>query len=95
MGWCLRERAYAVGNFQAALDELAGPGIRPLSGPEKVVVVDADLEEAGLATLEDAIQIYPPGWASEAVDPWMRRDEIATDPVAQTMVDPAELPIIR
>jgi hypothetical protein len=93
MAWRLRESAYALGSLQNALDELAGPEIRPLPARETVVVVNADLEEDGLAALEEAVQIYPPGWPSEAVDPWIRRTEVETDPVAQTMLAPAELPI--
>ena len=92
--WQLREHAYTVGDLDKALYELAGPGIRPTTSPEKVVVVDIDLHEVGLANFEDAIQIHPPGWASEAADPWMRRDEAANDPVAKTMVDLTELSIV-
>lgn len=56
-------------------------------------MVNADLEEVGLTALENAIQIRPPGWPSQAVDPWMLREEVAKDPVAKTMVEPTELPI--
>lgn len=93
MGWCLRERVEALNDFQAALDELAGAGIRRLSAAEQVVVVNGDLDEAGIVPVEDAVQIHPPGWPPEAIDPWMRRDEVAADAVAQTMVDPTELPV--
>ncbi|UCI07215.1 hypothetical protein [Mesorhizobium sp. B1-1-8] len=95
IGWRLRERGYELGSFQHALDELAGPGLMPLAAAESVVVVNVDLEEAGIAALEDAVQIYPPGWPTEAVDPWMRRDEVKADPVAQTMIDLTELPVVE
>lgn len=91
VGWQLRESSYDLGGFQQALDSFAGRRIEPLSPPEKVVVVNSDLEEEGLAPIEEAIEIFPPGWPTEALRPWMRRDEVANDASAMTMVDPTEV----
>lgn len=93
--WQLRDLASSCGDRQSALDELAGPGLSILGTPEKVVVVNSDLEEPQLAELEDAVEINPPGWPSEALQPWMTRDEAQSDPKAQTMVDPADLELLK
>jgi hypothetical protein len=92
MSWRLREHAEAVGDFQQALTDIAGPGVRALASQETVVVVNSDLEELALAPLGDAVQVHPPGWPSEAADPWMLREEVEADPVAKTMVDPTQQP---
>jgi len=90
IGWQLRDRSHQLGGFQQALDAFAGNGLQPLTPPEKVVVVNSDLEEEGLAPIAEAVEIHPPGWPAEALELWMRRDEVVNDAVARTMVNPVE-----
>lgn len=94
IGWQLRDQSYELGDLQQALNAMGGLGLRPLGAPERVVVVNSDLEEAGLATIDEAIEIYPPGWPAEAMKLWMRREEAVNDAAAKTMIDPAELPTL-
>jgi hypothetical protein len=91
IGWQLRDQSYEKGGIQQALDAMAGVGQHPLAPPEKVVVVNSDLEEEGLATIDEAIESYPPGWPAEALKLWMRRAEATNDAAAKSMIDPAEL----
>lgn len=91
IGWQLREQSYEKGGIQLALDAMAGAGLSPMAPPEKVVVVNSDLEEEGLAAIDQVVEIYPPGWPVEALKLWMRRDEAANDTAAKSMIDPAEL----
>lgn len=91
IGWQLRDQSYEKGGIQQAFDSMAGVGLHPLAPPEKVVVVNSDLEEEGLAAIDEAVEIYPPGWPAEALKLWMRRDEAANDAAARSMIDPAEL----
>ncbi|MER9222978.1 hypothetical protein NKI48_29605 [Mesorhizobium sp. M0644] len=91
IGWQLRDQSYEKGGIQQAFDSMAGVGLHPLAPPEKVVVVNSDLEEEGLAAIDEAVEIYPPGWPAEALKLWMRRDEAANDAAAKSMIDPSEL----
>lgn len=90
VAWRLRNRAHDLDSLQIALDELGGPGLVLLEDTDQVVVLDIDLEEVGLARLDEAAQIHPPGWPAEAVEPWMRLDVIASEPLAQAMIDSSD-----
>jgi hypothetical protein len=91
IGWQIRDSSYEKGGIQQALDALAGPGLHPLAPPEKVVVVNSDLQEEGVVAIDEAIEIYPPGWPAEALKLWMRLDEAVNDAAAKSMIEPAEL----
>jgi hypothetical protein len=88
-GWKLREKGYDLNDFHAALETLAVPGLRSVP-QDLVVVINADLEEVGLASVEETQRLYPPGWPKEALDPWIRRDEVDRDEVARAMTDQNE-----
>jgi hypothetical protein len=90
LAWKLRQEGERLGSFKAALEELAGPNLRVLEGSEQVVVVDMDFKEEGLAEIEQSVQLHPPGWPAEAVEPWMRRDLAAREPLVQSMLDPSD-----
>lgn len=88
--WQLRDRGDALGSAQAALDELAGHGLRVLQSSDKVVVVDADFREIGIADVESAAQLHPPGWPAEAIEPWMQKSDLEIEPLMRAMLAPSD-----
>lgn len=94
IGWKLRELGSLKSSLQLALDEIAGEGLQLLGPPERIVTVNSDLERPEITSVDDAVEIHPPGWPSEALQLWMRRDEAAQDPVAQGMIHPSQMPLL-
>lgn len=88
--WQLRDRGDALGSVQAALDDLAGPGLKALESSDKVVVVDADLNECAIVDVELAAQLHPPGWPAEAIEPWMTKADLAIEPLMRAMLAPSD-----
>ncbi|MGO8502059.1 hypothetical protein AB9F35_11230 [Rhizobium leguminosarum] len=88
--WNLRQECDKAGSLEEALKKLTAGKVQALESDEFVVVVDLDFKEQGLALLEDAMQIHPPGWPSEANEPWMLQELLAKEPLAQTMLDSAD-----
>lgn len=56
-----------------------------------VVIFNEDLLETGIGAIEEAIQVHPPGWPAEALEPWMLKAEVKADPVLTAMADPNDL----
>lgn len=88
--WSLRQECDRLGGLDRALNGLATDDVYALGGTEQVVVVDLDFKEIGLVDLDSAMQIHPPGWPSEANEPWMMSELLAREPLAQTMLDSAD-----
>jgi hypothetical protein len=88
--WSLRQECDKEGSLGRALEKLTVDKVEALGETELVVVVDLDFKESGLARLDDAMQIRPPGWPSEANEPWMTRELLAKEPLAQTMLESAD-----
>lgn len=91
--WLLDEETAKGGSRKKALEILA-PGVdfgQLLPPSSHVVVCNEDLIEVEVTPIGEAIQVHPPGWPAEAIEPWMRRSEIERDPVLKAMVDPNDL----
>ncbi|MGY3442748.1 hypothetical protein [Bradyrhizobium sp. USDA 4473] len=56
-----------------------------------VVIWDDDLLESDIGSIEEAIQVHPPGWPAEALEPWMLKADVKADPVLTAMADPNDL----
>jgi hypothetical protein len=91
--WLLDEAAAKSGTRLEALVS-AVPGfqfgeLKPSSS--HAVMFNEDLLETAIGTIEEAIQVHPPGWPAEALEPWMRKAEVKADPVLMAMADPNDL----
>ncbi|MBM7487720.1 hypothetical protein ACVWWI_006723 [Bradyrhizobium sp. USDA 3686] len=91
--WLLDEATAKSGTRLEGLG-LAVPGfqfgeLKPSSS--HVVICDEDLLESEIGTIEEAIQVHPPGWPAEALEPWMLKAEVKADPVLTAMADPNDL----
>lgn len=51
----------------------------------------ADFVGSQIVSIEEAIQVHPPGWPAEAIEPWMLRAEVRSDPILKAMADPNDL----
>jgi hypothetical protein len=91
--WLLDETAARAGTRKAALGSLV-PNfkfgeLKPSSS--HVVICNEDLVGTHIGTIDEAIQVHPPGWPAEALEPWMMRAEVKADPVLSAMADPNDL----
>lgn len=90
--WQLHERANQTGNLQAAIDVLApGSPLKALDLQDPVVVWTEDLIEQQIAPIDSAVQLHPPGWPAEAIEPWVLRSDVDADPILKSMLDPIDL----
>lgn len=82
--------------WSAAIDALKWRGAsRPRSGSgrhsgprDQVVFVDAELIERGIAPIDDCLPIQPRGWPPDAMQPFMKTDDLKSNRQARAMVDP-------
>jgi hypothetical protein len=91
--WSLDKKTNEIGTRRQAYAELA-PNVElgELQPPSSnVVTCDEDLLEVSIRPIAEAIQIHPPGWPAEALEPWMLREEVERDPVLKAMADPTDL----
>lgn len=91
--WLLDEETSKVGTRKLALAAVApSADVGDLQGSSShVVIVDEDLLEIQIASISEAIQIHPPGWPAEALEPWMLRKDVEGDAVLKAMADPNDL----
>lgn len=91
--WLLDEKTGEVGTRREAYKALApNHDLGDLQPPSSnVVLCDEDFIETEIGPIADAIQLHPPGWPAEALEPWMIRDEVDRDPVLRAMADPTDL----
>ncbi|WP_375157267.1 hypothetical protein [Bradyrhizobium sp. RDT46] len=93
MVWLLDEAATSAGSRKAALSLLV-PGFEiseTKSSSSHVVVCNEDFVGSQIVSIEEAIQVHPPGWPAEALEPWMLRAEVRSDPILKAMADPNDL----
>jgi hypothetical protein len=90
MAWTLRSSADDAGNEAVALEQLTGIPIKLKDSSERVVGHDPDLNETEFIELDDAVQLHPPGWPAESIEPWIRRSEAQKEPLIWAMVNPAD-----
>ncbi|MGZ2382847.1 hypothetical protein [Rhizobium brockwellii] len=88
--WALRQECDKSGSLKATLAQLKAGGVYPLPVADQVVVVDLDFNEIGLEELDNAMQVHPPGWPAEANEPWMSCKLLEKEPLARTMLEPAD-----
>ena len=91
--WSLDEKTSEVGTRREAFAIMA-PTVQvgELHPPSSYVVIcNEDLQEVDIAPIAEAIQVHPPGWPAEALEPWMLRAEVERDPVLKAMADPTDL----
>jgi hypothetical protein len=62
------------------------------SSSTHVVTWTPKFTENEIASIEDAVQLHPPGWPAEALDPWLLKADAANDKVLQAMIEIADLP---
>jgi hypothetical protein len=60
-----------------------------------VVACDEDFLESEIVGIDSAIQLHPPGWPAEALEPWMKKDDVLRDKILMSMADPNELAEVR
>jgi hypothetical protein len=91
--WLLDEAATTAGTRKAALASLVPNFEVGESKPSSshVVICNEDLLVVQIGTIDDAIQVHPPGWPAESLEPWMMRAEVQVDPVLRAMADPNDL----
>jgi hypothetical protein len=88
----LDEAAASTQSLGTAFAQLA-PGIsttKMLPSSTRVVVWNQDFAEKDIVSIEDAVQLHPPGWPAEAIEPWMLKADIRGDPILEAMVDPLD-----
>jgi hypothetical protein len=61
------------------------------SASTHVVTWTPDLLEGAISSIDDAVQLHPPGWTAEALDPWILRADAENDSVVQAMIEAADL----
>jgi len=91
--WQLDEEARKAGSRQQAFKTLA-PNIDlgELKSPASHVVIwTDDFREDAIVPTNKAVQLHPPGWPAEALEPWMLKAEVENDPVLKAMCDPSDL----
>jgi hypothetical protein len=64
--------------------------IRPPSS--HVVTWTPAFIESKIEPIEDSVQLRPPGWPAEALEPWVVKSDVENDEVLQAMVEAADLP---
>jgi hypothetical protein len=64
--------------------------IRPPSS--HVVTWTPGFTESKIEPLEKSVQLRPPGWPAEALEPWVAKSDIENDEVLQAMIEAADLP---
>jgi hypothetical protein len=64
--------------------------IRPPSS--HVVTWTPIFTESNIEPIENSVQLRPPGWPAEALDPWVAKADIENDEVLQAMIEAADLP---
>jgi hypothetical protein len=79
-----REAAFA----QVAPDVTAGP-IVPVS--THAVAWTEDFQEDSIRPVGELVQLHPPGWPAEAMEPWLPRSEVEKDRTLSAMCDPSDL----
>jgi CheY-like chemotaxis protein len=58
---------------------------------DPVVVLDQTLCEDGISPVSEAVRVQPPGWPSEAIQPWMKRTDTAARRWLTEMVDVSDV----
>jgi hypothetical protein len=61
------------------------------SSSTHVVTWTPTFVESEIISIDDAVQLHPPGWPAEALDPWLSRADTEGDKVLQAMVEVADL----
>ncbi|MDR6789246.1 CheY-like chemotaxis protein [Sphingomonas sp. BE138] len=90
MAWTMRSAVDEASDEAVALEQLTGTPINIRDSSGRVVGHDPDLREDEFIDLDDAVQLHPPGWPAEAIEPWIRRSEAQKEPLIWAMVDPAD-----
>jgi hypothetical protein len=92
LGAMLDDKAAERGDLAKVWAEIApGLAIEPQApSSSRVVVWSPDFLETDIIPMTDAVQLHPPGWPAEAMEPWMRRDDVRADPVLEAMIDPLD-----
>ena len=91
LGWNLDQQMGAEGAERSARQDyldrlLPKAGLLDSRVPTSVVSWSADLVEGDVINVDDAVQLRPPGWPSEAIAPWAAKSEVVNDPVLRSMV---------
>jgi hypothetical protein len=91
--WQMEEQIGKCGSRKEALKILApNVDVGQIQLPSSHVVVwDEDFELYDIVPVGDAIQLHPPGWPAEALEPWMLTDDVRGDSILRAMSDPADL----
>jgi hypothetical protein len=56
-----------------------------------VVTWTADLVENEISSIDDSVQLRPPGWPVEALEPWILKSDMDNDAVLQAMAESSDL----
>lgn len=91
--WTLDQEASKLRDHNAAWASLA-PGtslgeLRPTS--TRVVAWTPTFTEHEIIPIDNAVQLHPPGWPAEALDPWLAESDTKNDKVLQAMIEAADL----
>ncbi|MGY3487947.1 hypothetical protein ACVW1C_005830 [Bradyrhizobium sp. USDA 4011] len=91
--WQLEEVSARSATRESALAEVA-PGIKvgplvPIS--THAVAWTDDFREDSIRPVDQLVQLHPPGWPAEAMEPWLPRSEIERDRTLRAMCDPSDL----
>lgn len=62
------------------------------SASAHVVTWTPELLEGEISSIDEAVQLHPPGWPVEALDPWIRVADTENDAVLKAMIETADLP---
>jgi hypothetical protein len=90
--WQLEEMCATRPSREAALAESA-PGVEvgpivPIS--THAVAWTEDFREDSIQPIEKLVQLHPPGWPAEAMEPWMLKSEVKEDRTLTAMCDPSD-----
>jgi hypothetical protein len=91
--WQLEEAASGAGGRKGAFAVVAPTvdvGILMPVSSHAVVWTD-DFREKSICSIADLVQLHPPGWPAEAMEPWMLKSEVQKDPTLKAMCDPFDL----
>ncbi|WP_332767769.1 hypothetical protein [Phenylobacterium sp.] len=86
--WLLGQKTVELRDRTAALGALSGGVLQPLADNDMVVTWNDDFTECDVVPIADAVEVHPPGWPANALEPWMRRDEVQGDKILEALVDP-------
>jgi hypothetical protein len=80
-----RAKAYDLLALGAQIGEMR-------SSSTHVVTWTPEFTECRILSMDEAVQLRPPGWPAEALDPWLAKADLENDEALEAMIEIVDLP---